>query len=128
MKSLSNFITLSLPKMNKVYDLLEFLLKLVYLKIGPKFTPFFNTRNETASGAMPVFRADRDERTAFRNLALHEQFLLSAFCMCRTLAKSCKICCNKGVKTGKRLAVFAVAPSAGAWIEISPPRDPVSDR
>ncbi len=28
--------------------------------------------------------------------------------MCRMLAKSCKICCNKGVKTDKRLAVFAV--------------------
>ncbi len=38
--------------------------------------------------------------------------------MCRMLVKSCKICCNKGVKTGKRLAVFAVAPLAGAWIEI----------
>nr|DAQ88065.1 MAG TPA: Membrane-proximal domain, switch, for ADAM17 [Bacteriophage sp.] len=24
-----------------------------------------------------------------------------AFCMCRMLANSCKICCNKGVKTGK---------------------------
>ncbi len=64
---------LLLPRENRVPDLLNFPLKFIYLKIGPKFASFFDAWDKAACGAMLVFRADRDERATFLwDLIFHE--------------------------------------------------------